>query len=163
GTTIVVIGDNPLDGLPFGALAGESDRFLLEDHPIVMAPSLTFFLEASRRARAHAAAPGAALVFAPTPSGAAAPFPPLPDARAEAAEIARTYAASTLVGDADATSARFLSEAPRFDVIHFAGHGVANLRYPLLSRLLTHPGADDQEAWGALTAEEIGRHRFDGT
>jgi CHAT domain-containing protein len=126
-------------------------------------PRLTFFLDASDRASNHRDRPRSAFVFAPAGvEGNDAGVPALPDAEREAAAIAAFYPDATLVGGRQATKDRFLADAGRFDVVHFAGHGLANLRFPLLSRLLVFPasGAGDMDS---VTADDIGERRFTRT
>jgi CHAT domain-containing protein len=57
-----------------------------------------------------------------------------------------------LVG-ADATKQRFLTEAARADLIHFAGHAISNPGHPLLSRLLLAPDASSDS--GSLFGHEL--------
>jgi CHAT domain-containing protein len=164
GTTIVIIADGALQAVPFSALIQPSGRFLVQDYPVVLAPSLTFFLDASDRASTRRDRPRSAFVFAPAGvEGNAGAVPALPDAEREAAAIAALYPDATLVRGRDATKDRFLAEAGLFDVVHFAGHGLANLRFPLLSRLLMFPASGDRIELDSVTAGEIGGRRFNHT
>jgi CHAT domain-containing protein len=163
GTTIVIVADGALLAVPFSALVQPSGRFLVQDYPVILSPSLTFFLDASDRASNYRDRPRSAFVFAPAGvEGNDAGVAALPDAEREAAAIAAFYPDATLVGGRQATKDRFLADAGRFDVVHFAGHGLANLRFPLLSRLLVFPasGAGDMDS---VTADDIGERRFTRT
>jgi CHAT domain-containing protein len=66
-----------------------------------------------------------------------------------------------LIG-AQATKARFLAAAPGFDVVHFGGHAVVNIEYPLLSRLAFSEAAGAAGA-ESLFAYEISRMRLPRT
>ncbi|HYM60020.1 MAG TPA: CHAT domain-containing protein [Thermoanaerobaculia bacterium] len=110
---LVIVPDLSLHALPFEALWDESrHQYLVEQFTIRFAP-------------AAAAGPAysdqlltPALVIADPP---APPWPLLPASRQEAAKIAAIHGATLLTGEA-ATRARFLEEARRSSLIHFAGH-----------------------------------------
>jgi CHAT domain-containing protein len=151
--TIAVIPDGPLNDVPFAGLLQPSGKFLIEDHPVVRAPSLAALIRASDAWPQRAASLRRALVVAPSATtDGNRTFPELPEARGEAATIARHYADSTVLTGRDATRDAFKSLVGDADVVHFAGHAVASLRYPMLSRLLFAAGDD---ASGALTAFDL--------
>ena len=56
-----------------------------------------------------------------------------------------------------------LQQAGHFDIVHFSGHAVANLRFPLLSRMLVAPSQEGAQRTDAITADDIGRHSFGRT
>ena len=156
--TLVVVPDGVLHAVPFAALLRREDhRYLVEDHAIATTPSLTMFARSAGRAAASRAPASALVVGDPrAASGVAA----LPDAAREADAIAAFYPERSLLADADATKAAFVSAAGRFEVVHFAGHGVSNDDYPSLSRLIL---AGDGESNRSLFANEIAAMHFDRT
>ena len=185
---LLIVPDGPLWELPFQALKCGASRYLLEEHSIAYAPSLTALREMSGRrapvppARDTLLAVGDPSFGEPQQRRVAAllrggTLGPLPDAAAEVRAIERFYApgSSVYVG-ADASEARVKAEAGRHRVLHFAAHGILNDASPLYSQLvLARPGpveGDDGllEAWeimemdlpadlAVLSACETGRGR----
>ncbi len=148
---LVIVPDGPLWELPFQALEPRPGRALLEDDVISYAPSLTILREMARIGRR--APPDRARVLAlgnPTPAGAAA----MPEAEAQVRAVASLYgpARATAYLASDAREDRVKAEAGRFDVLHFAAHGVLDGRSPMYSRLVLAPGGKDD---GFLEAREI--------
>jgi tetratricopeptide (TPR) repeat protein len=90
----------------------------------------------------------------------------LPGTRAEAAALARLFAAAkqpiTLLADADASEPRLAEMAKsgalgRHRYLHFATHGTYDPRFPLQSAvILTQPGRPE------VAAPELGHYVFDG-
>ncbi len=158
-STVVIIPDGHLQQLPFATLRHPATRrFLIEDHLMMVSPSASFFIDAANAAARRSPAPltSALLIGNPSAGGARA----LPGAEAEVAGAARLYQRHEVLIGRSATKQRFLELAPRFDVVHFGGHALANPEYPLLSRLLF---ADDVNGEQSLFAHEIARIRFPRT
>ena len=156
--TVVFVPDAILHAVPFAALAdAKTNRFLVEDHAIVVSPSIALFLRASDRRGAVGAATPPSLLAVGDPAFDSTAFPYLPrlsGAAAEAKRIAGLYPdAVLLTGDA-ATRSRFLAELGRHTVVHVASHALTNDSDPLRSRLLFTPDPEHGDS-GTLFAEEL--------
>jgi CHAT domain-containing protein/tetratricopeptide (TPR) repeat protein len=162
GSEIVVVPDGVLHAVPFAALIRkEQRRYLVEDRAVQVTPSLTVFLTASARPHGPQAWRDAFIVGNPRAAGGDADAPPdLPEAEAEARDVASLYRTSALSLGPQATKDDFLANAGRFSVVHFAGHAIANDGRPELSRLLV-AGAD--ESARSLFARDIAALHFDAT
>lgn len=157
-STVVLIPDGKLQQLPFATLRNPATgRYLVEDHPLLISPSASFFIDARAAARPLSSAPilSALLVGNPSADGVRA----LPGAEVEVADAARLYSDHELLIGRDATRERFVQAAPSFDIVHFGGHALVNPEFPLLSRLVFAGGANEQ----SLFAHEIARIRFPRT
>jgi len=166
--TICIVPDGPLWELPFQALQPSSGTFLLDRHAIYFAPSLTVLRETTREPAAYGSetrllAFGNPLVPKETPGRAGrthrdASLAPLPHAETEIRQIAALYGARNsrvhLRGDAREEVVK--AEAGRYDVLHFATHGVLDDRNALYSRLVFSPPVSATED-GLLEAREIMR------
>ena len=162
GTRLAVVPDGVLHGVPFAALIRrESRRYLVEDFPIQVTPSMTVF-QMSTNGRIAPSPSGelSALIVGNPGARSSSTAANLPAAEAEAKTIAAMYRNVELLVGSDATKARLVAEASRYDVVHFAGHAVPNEDYPGLSRLLL---SGDGETAEALFAHEIGALRWDRT
>lgn len=163
GSTLVVVPDGALHAVPFAALLKrENRRYLVEDRAVEVTPSLTMFLAGSAKRDESAIAWNDALILGNprlTDDDAGAP-PDLPEAEAEAREVASLYPAPTLWLGARASKSDFVLNAGRFSVVHFAGHAIANEGRPELSRLLM---AGSDETARSLFAREIATMRFAST
>jgi len=158
GTTIVFVTDGVLQQLPFAALRhSASGHYVVEDHAIVVAPSATLFVAGLSKGRQLAwRAPESALLVG-NPAGDAARD--LPGSQAEVTAAAAMYRRHLVLTGRAATKDRFLRSAADYDVVHFGGHAITNVEYPLMSRLLFSPdsGVGAQEP---LFAYEIARIRL---
>ena len=147
-TMITIVPDPILQPLPFAALRNPStNRLLVEDMAVAMTPSLRSIALAGRRGPE----PDRALVIGnPIPTE----LPPLPNAANEASRVASLYDDPMLHTGVNASRAVFLKDLPRADVVHFAGHAVADPELPDFSRLLMAPGAEER---GNVYAHELER------
>ncbi len=173
--------DGPLAALPFAALvaptpsgAGEARRvvYLAERWPTSTVVSATLASELDRM-RSEKPAARALVAFGDPnyPSQLAAAgtrgarpasrfrlgLSPLPASRIEVTAVAGLFRPAISFLGADATETRFLAEAPKGNIVHFAGHALLDSRFPLDSGLAlspptrpTRPGDD-----GLLQAWEI--------
>jgi CHAT domain-containing protein len=85
---------------------------------------------------------------------------PLPEAADEVRAIGRLYgpeSSEVLIGS-DASEEQFKRDAPRFDVLHLATHGIADGGAPMFSALALAPGSKDED--GMLEAREIAELRL---
>jgi CHAT domain-containing protein len=156
--TLAIVADGDLQRLPFAAVRNPATgRALVEDYAFVTAPSATVFAMALDRLRARTGGQfeSALLIGNPETSGAASELTSLPASQREAVTAASRYAHNEVLTGVDATRARFLEDAPRFDVVHFGGHALVNTEYPLLSRIAF--AADSHGVPESLFAYEISR------
>jgi CHAT domain-containing protein len=158
GSQIVVIPDGVLHAVPFAALLRREDRrYLVEDHALEVAPSLTTFIAASRQPFVFDENATALVLGNPRLEGDVAD---LPQAEAEAKDVAALYRHAQLLLGADATKRAFVRDAGSHAIVHFAGHAIANDRRPELSRLLL---ASPEETDRSLFARDIAKESFAST
>jgi CHAT domain-containing protein len=139
GETLVFSVQGPLATIPFEVLGASPNALLLGDHPISYVAHLT-----NPAGEQAAATPGAnrtrkALVVGP--SGA-----DLPNAEAEAIEVARKLGVRPLLGSGQATSQKILEAIKDATWVHFSTHGTIEESNPYLSRIAL-PDGDRIEAW----------------
>lgn len=156
GETVVLILDKALNAVPFAALQEpRTGRFLIQDLRIAVSPSATLAVSGPSPVQTPAAGRIPALVVG-NPAfdrGQWSELRDLPRAGEEAAEVARSVPGSAFLRGEEATRAAFLALARRADLLHFAGHAVADPADPLLSQLLlASPRAG---APGAVYAWEV--------
>jgi CHAT domain-containing protein/tetratricopeptide (TPR) repeat protein len=159
GAAIAIVPDGALSSVPFAALVSpESGRFLVEDREISVSPSLELLQLATARLRLRPLVVARALAAGDAaPSGDNMDLPPLPGARREAEAIARVYQSEPLVG-ASLSPAAFLARVRSSDVVHFAGHAVADSDYPSRSFLaLAGTGDAARLTPDRITADVFGR------
>jgi CHAT domain-containing protein len=160
--TLVFIPDKALHAIPFAALYDRATRrYLVEDRAVAIAPSATFYVEALRRDRELAAQRRGDVLAVGNPRfdrRFAPDLPDLPDAEAEAKALVAAHPGSNLLTGEQATKAAFLAAAGLHEVVHFAGHAVANPDFPLQSYLLLAPAGGTGS--GLLFAHELYGRRF---
>lgn len=122
--TTVFVANKILQRVPWGVLFDrERGRYLIEDTIPLTAPSVALAF----RGHAGNVRPSSALVAGnPRGSTTFVNLPPLPAAEGEARKIASYYTSSRLLLGPDASTDRFVKEAERHDVLHFAGHAVSS-------------------------------------
>jgi CHAT domain-containing protein/tetratricopeptide (TPR) repeat protein len=161
GSRLVLVPDGPLHEVPFALLRSpRTGRYLIQDHPLSVAPSeavLDFCLrrerELGRQGRTRALVIG-------DPSFDRKLFPNLQrlqGAAAEALHLAQAYPGSQTLLAERASKAAFLGLAGEFQIVHYAGHAVADLEYPLLSQLLFASEAGDPGGGVLFSWELLGR------
>jgi CHAT domain-containing protein len=149
GSTMVIVPDGFLNRVAFAALRSPgTKRFLIEDYPLVTAPSAAMFVAASRRLQQRTETPRTAYV-------AGDPRDTLPDAALEAREVAALYPDARVETGARATKRSFLANAGRYDIVHFAGHARSAANLPLLAYLEFAPDAGEGPV-DVMFADEIG-------
>lgn len=161
--SLVVVPDRFLAELPFAALFdARSGRYLVERFPVTLTPGIALL---ARRDVSETVLPGSTLralvIGEPEIRGTPhAHLGSLEGAAEEGGRIAAFYGegASFLTG-ADATEDRFLAALARVDVVHFAGHALANAEVPQRSFLLLAPG---EAGDGLLRSEELWDEGLDG-
>jgi CHAT domain-containing protein len=157
GCRIVIVPDGPLQGLPFPLLRqAPAGPFLIESHPLSVAPSATLFLHSLARDRTLRRQPAGDSLVVADPAFDRRLFrdlPRLPGARREAAALAPLGPSRwVLVGDR-ATKRRFLDLCSRSTFVHFGGHALVNETNPMLSELLLAPAGEPSS--GVLYAREL--------
>ncbi len=180
--TVILVPDDVLWELPFQALKNSSGRYLIEDHAVFYAPSLTLLREMRRRESAGLAAEGVSIRYDdPNPGSAAALLAfgdpaslsgragnqrtrgngenlgPLVAARKQVETLRKLYGASrcaVFVG-ADATEDKAKAEMTRYRILHFATHGILDGANPLYSHVVLSPPASGSNEDGLLEAREI--------
>ncbi|HSE19860.1 MAG TPA: CHAT domain-containing protein [Pyrinomonadaceae bacterium] len=150
---IGIVPDKALYHLPFNALvASATGHYLVEDYTLLFAPSASVLVHFSRIAEERARMQGTeTLLSVGNPAFDRAVYSDLadlPSAEVEAKKIAQLYQGAPALTGARAQKAAFVERLSQADVIHFAGHYVADERSPMRSRLLL---AHDE----ALTAAEV--------
>ena len=123
GRTLVIVPDASLNAVPFSALVGPNGRYVVEDHPVVIAPSATAYARLATRPRASAARPLNLLLIA-GPSRHDAQFGRLFSAQREVDAVASAYGLS--VNRISSDGSTFEARAVRASIIHVAGHAVSS-------------------------------------
>lgn len=165
--TLCIVPDGPLWELPFQALQPAGDEFLLDRHALYSVPSLTVLREMSSRSTPRSGpvrllALGNPVIPSETERRAGTfrdtPLAPLPHAETEVRAIAELYGKnnSRVHLRAAAREEVVKAESGRFDVLHFATHGVLDDQNALYSRLVFSPPTSKTED-GLLEAREIMR------
>lgn len=119
GKTVYVVADGVLGNLPFAALRREG-RYLVEDHPVALIPSLNALAVLESR---DVERPGPPLVLA-DPQGN------LPAAALEGRAVAKLLSGS--LRTAGAATSRELERAARARIVHLATHTGLSVRGPWL-------------------------------
>ncbi|MBV9923525.1 MAG: CHAT domain-containing protein [Acidobacteria bacterium] len=165
-TSLVIVPDAALWGLPFQALLDAQNRYLIEERAVSYAPSLSVLREMSRGRRQAARAGATLMAVGYTgaekgeaaqaallgPNGAA----PLPEAARQARELGRLYKAGeskVYVGE-EASEDRVKRDVGRYRFVQFATHGRLDDANPMYSHVVLSPGADRAED-GLLEAWEM--------
>jgi CHAT domain-containing protein/Tfp pilus assembly protein PilF len=169
--TLIIVPDGTLWELPFQTLQSSDNRFLIEDHVISYAPSLTVLREMMRSRRKENAAPSAPTLLAfGNPSlgkrmgeSATSGVPlmdekldPLPEAERLVNQLPQLYGAqqSRVYTGAEAREDRVKTEAAGFRLLQLATHGVRNDLNPMYSYVLLSQTASQTED-GLLEAWEM--------
>lgn len=142
GTTLVIVAGGPASGIPFTALRN-GDRYLVEDHTLIHAPSASAAILGSR-ATPWPRRPRLLLVS--DPAFDAKRFPRLerlPEAQREAEVIAPLYAQTALLDGAAATVARWEQEVPKSDAVHMGAHALVDERDRWTSAIVLAPDRGD--------------------
>jgi CHAT domain-containing protein len=180
--TLILVPDDVLWEMPFQALKDSAGRYLIENHAIFYAPSLTALREIKKRESGRLAAggapkPAAIPGYSSRPTLLAFGDPaissetverlrsvdrdeklgPLPATKKEVETLGNLYGASrskVFVG-ARATEERAKLDMARFRILHFATHGVLDGANPLYSHLVLSQSGSDSSEDGLLEAREI--------
>lgn len=158
--TICIVPDGLLWNVPFQALMSKTDRYLLEDHAVYYAPSLSVLKEMNRE-KGEEEENEAIIAFGNPVIGKDelrnTELCPLLEAETEVKSIADVFGPGerkVLIGR-EASEKSFRTLASRYSILHLATHGVIDNRQPLYSHLLLTKTENDLENDGLLEAREI--------
>ncbi len=150
-SSLVIVPDDQLWELPFQALLGENDRYVIERSAVSYTPSLTVLREMKGRRKEHPAGASASALLAlgnPVISKETVEratltlrdekLDPLPEAEQEVRALEHLYGApgSKVYIGAEAREDRVKAEAGQARVLHFATHGMLNNAAPMYSHLV---------------------------
>lgn len=167
--TLCIVPDGALWELPFQALR-RGAKFLAEDYAFFYTPSLSVLREMTRQVpdeNRRAASLRTLLAFAnPNVDSAAVDkvsverskkLAPLPEAEKEVWAVAGLYdlKQSRVYTGAEALEERAKEEAGKYDVLHFATHGLLDDHNPMYSYLVLAQGKIGGRDDGLLEAREI--------
>jgi CHAT domain-containing protein/Tfp pilus assembly protein PilF len=170
-TRLLIVPDDALWELPFQVLRTPRNRYLIDDHAISYAPSLTVLREMieARHMKESRSLTAPRLLAMGNPAldaksliraGIASmgvEFDPLPEAERQVRALARVYGpahSQIYVGPA-ASEEQFKSMAQDYDILHLATHGILDDRSPMYSHLLLTPAPDATQEDGVLEAREL--------
>jgi CHAT domain-containing protein len=155
GKQVCLSPDKSLHQLAFATLVSDAGKYLLEDQVLFYAPSASILVLATEKAQAKAQVADESLLSVGNPDFDREENPNLPDlqdAEAEATAIAGMYKDPTELLSSGATKEKFLLSFANVEVVHFAGHFVANPQSPANSKLLF--------AGGELRSSELGSYHL---
>jgi CHAT domain-containing protein len=171
---ICMVPDKSLHQLAFASLVSPAGKYLLEDYALFYAPSASVLVLATENARRKGPVGDESALSIGNPDFDREENLNLTDlqaAEAEAKAIAREYRESLELLGAEATKEKFLRNFTNVEVIHFAGHFVANRHSPGNSKLLFAGGdlrSSELDAYKlpkaklvVLSACETGFERYD--
>nr|WP_199302856.1 CHAT domain-containing tetratricopeptide repeat protein [Coleofasciculus sp. FACHB-SPT9] len=158
---VIFIPQRSLFLVPFAALQNANNKYLIEQHTILTAPSIQVLaLTRQQRQRVPVSVKDVLVVGNPTMPSLASkigekpqPLSPLPGAEKEAIEIARLLNTTALTGK-QATEAAVVQKLPIAKMIHLATHGLLDdfQRSGVPGAIALAPSGQDD---GLLTASEI--------
>jgi len=152
---LCLVPDKSLHQLAFASLVSPNGKYLLEDFALFYAPSASVLVLATENARQKDRLTTESLLSVGNPDFDRDESPNLADlgsAAAEAKSIAGDYQDSVPLLGGEATKDRFLRDFTAANVIHFAGHFLANRHSPGNSKLLF--------AGGELRSSELGVYKL---
>ncbi|CAN5882533.1 CHAT domain-containing protein [soil metagenome] len=159
--TICIVPDGFLWNLPFQALMTGSNHYLIEDHSLYYAHSLSVLREMTKERVAKEKREASLIAFGNPVIGkdeqSNEELCPLPEAETEVTSVAKTFglASNKVFIGTEASEKTFRRLAPTYATIHLATHGVLDNRQPLYSHLLLTKTEGDPENDGLLEAREI--------
>jgi CHAT domain-containing protein/tetratricopeptide (TPR) repeat protein/ketosteroid isomerase-like protein len=170
-TSIIIVPDGILWELPFQALQGSMNRFLLEDFALSYVPSLTVLREMRKLKQERAGGiknPPTLLAFGnPALLGRTTQriemayrgekLQPLPEAEKEAKILGQLYGPtnSRVYVGPNAREDRFKTEAGKFEILHLATHALLDDSTPMYSRMVLSQERSGAKEDGLLEAWEI--------
>ncbi len=162
--TVCVIPDKVLHHLPFAALfSARQQKYLIENHALITAPSASVFLHCLERARRHKSVTNERVLAIGNPRFEATASSRLSDLTAatqEAHNVASIYSRYKLLTDEQATEEAVKAEIKQSTIVHLATHGVIDERAWANSRLVLAKAMANNREDGALRAYEIAQMRL---
>lgn len=152
---ICLVPDKSLHQLAFASLVSPAGKYLLEDFALFYAPSASVLVLATENARRKEHVVDESLLSVGNPDFDREENLNLADlqsAEAEAKAIAVSYQRPLEMLGGEATKERFLRNFAGVEVVHFAGHFIANRQSPGNSKLLF--------AGGELRSSELGTYKL---
>jgi len=136
---LCLVADKSLHQLPFASLVSPAGRYLIEDFALFYAPSASVLVVATENARRKEQTINERVLSIGNPTFDREENPnltDLPEAETEAKVIAGNYLKPLEFVGSEATKEKFLLNFGAVEVVHFAGHFVANRLSPGNSKLL---------------------------
>ncbi|HEV7683794.1 MAG TPA: CHAT domain-containing protein, partial [Pyrinomonadaceae bacterium] len=136
---LCLVPDKSLHQLAFSSLVSPGGKYLLEEFALVQAPSASVFVMATENAARKERIVNERILSVGNPAFDRQENPGLADlygAEAEARTVAADYSNALELLTSDATREKFLRNFAGVEVVHFAGHFVANRQSPGNSKLL---------------------------
>ncbi len=164
---ICIVPDKVLHHLPFAALfSAREQKYLIESHPLITAPSASVFLLCVEHARHYRSTASEQMLAVGNPRFDLATYPHLSNLTAamrEASDVANNYGRHYVLTAERATEDVIKAQIKRSTVIHLAAHGIIDERSWANSRLvMAKPEAGSGDD-GALRAYEIAQMRLSTT
>jgi CHAT domain-containing protein/tetratricopeptide (TPR) repeat protein len=161
GWNLVIVPDGALGALPFSALrARESGRFLVQDHPLAMAPSASVWVASRGRDQLLRASGWTRALAVDDPAFDRAMFPQLPSLHFAGSAVGQwidQHPGSAVFAHERASRADFLRFAGDYPIVHFSGHALVNRDAPLRSRLLFAAVSGQPDAGVLYAGDLLGR------
>lgn len=158
GAVICFVADKHLFQVPFASLVSPtSGKYLIEDFPVLLAPSATVFIEQTEHARRKNQPRTETILSIGNPAFSRRQYPgldDLPNAEKEAGKVADLYAEKIVLRNKQAGKRTVTEKLDKAEVIHYAGHYVPNFKTPARSKFLLSADSADQTA-DELSVEEI--------
>jgi tetratricopeptide (TPR) repeat protein len=149
GTKLIIVPDKSLYGIPFSALRDrKSGRWLVEDHEIELAPSVSFIKDVAARP-AVASEPADILLVSPFDSD-------LPFSRKEIEDLGRLYPGAEVLAGLKASREAVLDALDRHRILHYAGHAAILSSDPFRSYLPLR----SENGFQAITLGDLQGRRF---
>jgi CHAT domain-containing protein len=151
---LCLVPDKSLHQLAFATLVSPAGQYLLQTHTLFYSPSVSVLVLATENARRRENE-NESLLSVGNPDFDREENPNLPDlkdAETEARSITTDYQKALELVGSEATKEKFLRSVPKAEVIHFAGHFLANQRSPGNSKLLFSDGE--------LRTSELGAYKL---
>lgn len=136
--SLFIVGDKALHRLPFASLySKKSKRYLIEDLTITNTPSSTIFILTTENAQKKSENESIISIGNPNFDREENPkLENLDSAKDEAIEVSDFYEEKDVFYENNATRDKLLEKFDDAEIIHFAGHYVANEKSPINSKLL---------------------------
>jgi len=153
---LIIVPNGALHYLPFQALR-EHGQYLVERHPIALAPSASVGVELLSAAHESVRTAPQPVVDRLVAFGNPTISPPyaLPGAESEVKTIAALFAQKKLYLNSAATRSNFDSFADNAQILHIATHAQADAVDPMHSKILLAPATQPADGPDALLASDI--------